>query len=341
MRTGSKTLLAAIALLLPWGALAETPANPVEKPALFKTAIIGDIEFSTLLDFSSSMSMDIFRGPLSEQKLRALLPDGSDPASINAFLIRGKDEAISIAMPIQGQQKTISGKNILIDAGLGTVRDGRNHILTALQEKGVKPADIDVVLLTHTHLDHVGGLIQKGEALFPNAQILISTPEHVWSQSLIADGKSREMADLQKAYKDRIHQFTFNPSEFPPATDRAPQVFAWNAAGHTPGHTVFLLRSGDAALMVIGDLLHGTSVQFAFPEEGTTYDVDPEQAVVSRRAILKIVADEEIPIAGSHIPFPGVGVVKNIEDNDGMVEKTTEHFSFTPGLPQASDAPNQ
>ncbi len=97
-------------------------------------------------------------------------------------------------------------------------------------------------------------------------------------------------------------------------------IFAIEAFGHTPGHTVFLVVSGGEKLLVWGDIAHAMAVQMPRPEISVRYDVDPDAARASRLKILEYAATNRIPVAGMHIPYPGVGTV----------EKAAQGYKFTP-----------
>jgi glyoxylase-like metal-dependent hydrolase (beta-lactamase superfamily II) len=89
-----------------------------------------------------------------------------------------------------------------------------------------------------------------------------------------------------------------------------PDIQGIAAYGHTPGHTAFMVGSSGQQMLIWGDLTHATPVQMPYPQLAVTYDVDPNQAVASRMKILEYIAKNNIPIAGMHIAFPGMGHVK-------------------------------
>ena len=93
------------------------------------------------------------------------------------------------------------------------------------------------------------------------------------------------------------------------------------AYGHTPGHVMFLVKDGGNHLLIWGDLTHALAVQMPHPEISVTYDVDPDMARETRLKVLKYVSDNEIPVAGMHIPFSGTG----------MVKKAQTGYTFTDG----------
>jgi len=221
-------------------------------------------------------------------------PDNSFPMATNAFLCQ------------------VNGKNILFDTGIG------KSLFDNLQSLGVKPEDIDAVFITHMHGDHIGGLIHNGQVAFPKAALYIAQSEYDYWTNEDAMHKLPENAQagfllakkVTDAYKDRLHLFEPNAVNPPYNKTLYPGVKAIAAYGHTPGHTVYLIESGKDKLLVWGDLTHAMAVQMPHPEVGVTYDSNSKEAIQSRAIILQYVSTHAIPVAGMHIPYPSIGIVK-------------------------------
>ena len=203
------------------------------------------------------------------------LPDGI-PASVSTFLLQ------------------IDGKNILFDAGLGAFGGQTLDRLAALD---VTPDKIDLIYLTHFHVDHIAGMVAKDSAgkdvkAFNNAAVYAGKVEYdAWMNDLPKN-------DLQKVvmgiYKDSLHLFAFG--------DSLPHgVLALDAVGHTPGHTAFQVSN----LLVIGDLMHGYALQKDHPEINSNYDMDKEKSVESRKRLMQYARDNKLTMAGMHLPPPG------------------------------------
>ena len=265
-------------------------------------------------DRAGTMKAEFFSGPLSAEERLALMPGGEAPSSVNIFLIQSE------------------AGNILVDSGWGWTNAKQNDFPHKLRLAGLTEADIDYVILTHMHADHIGGLVNGPEAAFPKAAILVSEKElEYWSAQVEAARKENPEKEapasigqpvpagrLQEAvlttYEGRIKTFAFG-------NEILPGIRALEAVGHTPGHTAFRLSSGDAAMLFIGDLIHAAALQFQEPDECARYDMDAAQAVASRKAILNLASEENISVVGAHIPFSGLGRVKA----DGR-----RGFTFTP-----------
>ena len=203
------------------------------------------------------------------------LPDGI-PASVSTFLLQ------------------IDGKNILFDAGLGAFGGQTLDRLAALD---VTPDKIDLIYLTHFHVDHIAGMVTKDSAgkdvkVFNNATVYAGKVEYdAWMNDIPKN-------DLQKVvmgmYKDKLHLFAFG--------DSLPHgVLALDAVGHTPGHTAFQISN----LLVIGDLMHGYALQKDHPEINSNYDMDKEKSIESRKRIMQYARDNKLTMAGMHLPPPG------------------------------------
>jgi len=225
----------------------------------------------------------------------------------NAGILVGADDAIKRYIPASGFSHSTNvflvkapGKTILIDTGFGTT------IFEKMKKLGVEPEQIDTLLLTHMHGDHIGGLQKDGKALFPNAKIYLSVKENeYWTVTNVNQGAVAALAP----YASRVE--TFEPGDLnKKLSELLPGISAIAAYGHTPGHTIFLLESGKAKMLIIGDLLHVALVQFPVPEISATYDIDQKLAAETRRQFLAYAAKNKIPVGGMHMVYPATGTVK-------------------------------
>jgi len=202
------------------------------------------------------------------------------------------------------------GMNILVDTGFGTTT------FEKLAKAGVRPDQIDVILLTHLHGDHIGGLQQDGRPLFPRAKIYLDNKE--WEHFTRIAPNQGAVAALN-AYGPNVIGFDAAPLS-PVFREILPGICAIANYGHTPGHTVFLVGKGRDRVIIAGDFLHIALVQFPNPDISASYDMDQRGAAVSRRQIMQYAAANRFPIGGMHIVDPGIGYV----DADG------NGYRFTP-----------
>ena len=140
------------------------------------------------------------------------------------------------------------------------------------------------------HGDHVGGLLNNGEAAFPGADLYINKVEYdAW---MAMEGQAQSLKRISDAYGDRLKTFEIG--------DELPYgIKAVEAYGHTPGHTAY--RMGD--ILVAGDVMHGTALQTRYPQYSAGFDMDKEMSVKTRKAIIKM-AEEGVKVYGMHFPAP-------------------------------------
>ncbi|MDR1142696.1 MAG: MBL fold metallo-hydrolase [Spirochaetaceae bacterium] len=255
----------------------------------------GDYEICTLVETTGPGRPQVLIGADEALQRRYLAPAGGAPdfqSEINTFLIRGK------------------GRVVLVDTGFG------GAVFENMKKLGVNPGDVDVVLLTHLHGDHIGGLAKDGKALFPRALVYLAEQERdYWTKTNVNAGAVAALAP----YGNRIR--TFKPGELgAAAAELLPGITAIAAFGHTPGHTAFLVVSGNARLLIWGDVMHVQGIQFPRPDISVTYDTDPVRAAEVRKKILDYAAKNNIPVAGMHLLYPAVGTVRPAGDG----------FSFEP-----------
>lgn len=266
---------------------------------------VGSAEVTALCDGSGKVAPAMLHG-IGQGELNALLGDAGLPTdapssiSVNAFLVN-----------------TAEGM-VLIDSGAGRHfgPDG-GQLANNIRASGHDPAQVDVVLLTHLHPDHAQGLTTiDGTPVYPNARVLTSDAEAAYwlSDSLLA-AISPERRRHHGALRDALAPYKAKGrfTTFPLATAPLPQLSELSAVplpGHTPGHCGFRLHSKGQTLLAWGDIVHSTAVQFARPEVSIDYDVDRKAAVTTRLSLLPQVAAEGCWVAGSHLPFPGLGRVR-------------------------------
>lgn len=215
---------------------------------------------------------------------RTLFADASDELIDSLKLADGIPSSMSTFLV------ETDGVRILFDTGMGAP-DSR--LLSGLASLGVTPADIKYLYLTHFHGDHIGGMMKGDSIVFPNAEVYASKVEYdAWLK--MPSDRNAQVVKTMNAYKDRLHLFEFG--ETLPGN-----VVAMNAEGHTPGHTVY--QAGK--LLVIADLIHGAALQLEHPEICTSYDMDKDAAVKSRKHFLRYAKENGLTMAGMHLPPPG------------------------------------
>ena len=201
---------------------------------------------------------------------------------------------------------------VLFDTGNGengfVPRPNGGWLAAGLAPAGIRAEDVDVVVLSHGHPDHVGGLMEGGRPLFPNARYAISAIEYdYWAPEGKHTGDLEKFAAVfrtnTKAIADR---FTF----LKPGDAVVPGVTAIEAYGHTPGHLNFRIESAGQAIYFWGDCAHHQVASLARPDWHCVFDNDKEQGAATRKRVYDMLATERIAVIGYHMPFPSVGYIE-------------------------------
>ncbi|MBD5358948.1 MAG: MBL fold metallo-hydrolase [Bacteroides sp.] len=209
---------------------------------------------------------------IDKEKVDAMAPDGKVPTSMNCFLV-----------------KTDMGY-IMFDTGLPASNGGK--VLERLAALNLSPSDIKAVYITHSHFDHIGGLIdESGKATFPNANVYFPSKEFEFMNKTMNEAATQ----ITTVYGNRLTSFEWG--ELLPDG-----VLPIAATGHTPGHTAYRLGN----LLFVGDLMHGAAIQLIDPTINANYDADRKTAVATRNRILSYAVANSLTILGAHIPLNGV-----------------------------------
>jgi glyoxylase-like metal-dependent hydrolase (beta-lactamase superfamily II) len=283
--------------------------RPDHQPAGVHHLAVGDIVVTALNDgqfdgaFDWLVGVDAAEaGTLHQAAFRAVPPR----ITVNAFLLRLRDRLV------------------LVDGGCGTAMGpDMGRMAANLTASGVAPTDIDVVLATHLHPDHVGGLIDAdGHAVFPNAELVVHEAEpRFWGDAATMANASDDhkafvilARKTMAAYGNRMRQVATG--------DVLPGVSIVPEPGHTPGHSGWLIASGGDSLLIWGDVVHMPGVQFARPDAGIGFDVDGARAIATRQRIMDMAATDRLRIAGMHLDFPAFGHVARAGGGYAFVPET-------------------
>ena len=266
--------------------------TPQQIPGVYHRKI-GDILVTSISDGYIDGTLDVMRN-VDLAKAKQILSDAFRPArrtSVNTFLIRS------------------NGRMALIDTGSGNyMGPAAGFVQRNLAAAGIDAKAIDTVLLTHMHPDHSAGLtdMSTGALLFPNAELVMheNEPAHWFDDGALAKADERAAKLFFQAGREQVAPYKKQTRLFKQG-EVFPGVTAVPSPGHTPGHTAYLIASGNDQLMIWGDTVHVPEVQTAFPEAGMAFDTDLAQAAASRKRMFDRVSADGTLVAGMHLHFPG------------------------------------
>src|SRR4051794_1194912 len=275
---------------------AEAPLEPANGVYKYK---VGSIEVTAVYD-------GIWRKP-------------HDPTFIKNASIEDTKEALAKAglttefmpIPLTVTVLKIGDKYIMIDSGSGVGQWQANatNLPANMKAAGIDREKISTVLVSHFHPDHVWGLMEKGTnaAVFPNAELVVNAAEYrFWTEPGRVEklpegrrGAGKRIADVFPTWK--------NWKLVEPGSLVGPGIQILEAAGHTPGHSVFLVSSGDDQLLVSNDTMYVPALLAPHPDWQGSYDQDGPMAIATRRRLIDRVIADKTMICGAHFPFPGAG----------------------------------
>lgn len=252
---------------------------------------------------------------LVKEELKKLhLKDQPTQSSINILLIRTNE------------------KLILLDTGSGTyLGTNSGKLLKGLESLGIQPVDITDIVISHAHVDHIGGIIDKnGDIVFQSATYHVAEKEFkFWMSEHPNFSKSKDQTDnsfsislakniFQKIEK-KLHVFEYGDILFDCIKTEL-------AEGHTPGHTIFTIYANDKAIKHIIDAFH-TPLLISHPSWGSQWDSDFDQAIKTREKIIENAINEKTVLMSCHLPWPGLGYIDQV--NNGTFWTVYPYFEPT------------
>ncbi len=203
---------------------------------------------------------------------------------------------------------------VLIDTGCGHYRrdKGAGFLRERLADAGYAPEDVDVVVFTHVHPDHIGGLFEDGALAFPNAELMIGRQEFsAW--------KSGENIPPQRTENREMFLEIIAPLEdrfrfLDDGDEVVPGIVAEAAFGHSLGHMMFRIRSEGKEALIWGDVANHYVFSVGCPDAKVAFDDDKAMAIETRLRVLDTAAQSGTLVVGFHMPFPSVGYVERAGD---------------------------
>lgn len=298
---GLLVVAAALTPLAPFTAAhAAAPMVKTQVPGYYRLAL-GQFEVTALFDGALELDAGMLKNAKPEDLNRLLarmfVGNPKMQTAVNAYLIN-------------------TGTNlVLVDAGAAKLFGPTlGYVIENLRAAGYDPAQVDTVILTHLHPDHIGGLGDTaGQMVFPNATVHVAqTDQDYWLSQDVAAKAAPEMQGFFKMASEAAapYQARNQWKTFAEGTEIVPGIRAVKAYGHTPGHTAYAVESGGEKLLIWGDVVHAHAVQFAQPDVAIEFDVDRAQATATRKSLMYSLAASKTLVAGMHLPFPGIGRVR-------------------------------
>ncbi|MBL0720642.1 MBL fold metallo-hydrolase [Piscinibacter sp. Jin2] len=299
-------LSAAAASPLAWlaapGAWAQAAAE-LGTPSLptpgFRRMKVGEAEVIALND-------GIARRPLGEEFVK-----NAPLAEVRELLARQGLPTGHIDIPFTAFLVNSGGRRILLDTGFGEHGGpSTGRLLGHLAAAGFQPGDIDTVLISHYHGDHIQGLRRKdGSLVYPRAQVLVPEPEHAfWMDEAAMNARPEaQRGGFQVARRVFSDLPAGQLQRFTPGSELAPGLRSVAAFGHTPGHTLFELQSAGQTFVYVADLTNVPALFARNPDWAVSFDMDAEAARRVRRATLQRVVESRALVGGYHFPFPAFG----------------------------------
>lgn len=283
--------------------MVEVPGSQI--PGVYHRRI-GDIVVTALSDGYLDGVVEVMQN-IAPTDATQMLTDNFRPGrrtSVNCYLVYSAGRLALV--------ETGSGDYLLPTAG---------KLQQNLQAAGVNPADIDTVILTHMHPDHSAGLTdpKTGQRFFPNAELVVhqNEPKHWQDDGAMnrADERARKM--YFECAREQMAPYHNQMRTFDGSVEVFPGITSIPLHGHTPGHSGYMIASGDKSLLIWGDIIHVPEVQVARPEVTMVFDTDPHQAAATRRRTFDMVATDKQLIAGMHVHFPGFAHL--VKSGDGYL----------------------
>ena len=294
-----RSLLAGSAALVagPDPAAAAAPPADKQAPGLYRYKI-GAFELTALYD-------GIWYRPITDKFIRNAPFAEVEHALDAAFMPHDRLETPFTTLIVNTGKKLV-----LIDTGTGgQIAPTAGMIGANLAAAGIDPKAVDQIVISHFHPDHINGIKDKDNALiFPNAEILVPAPE--WAYWMDDANLNAAAPDLKLTFLNQRRIFADiakQVTRYEPGQEVSPGIVTLPAPGHTPGHTVFAVHSGDQSLMVLSDTAQHPAVFARHPDWQAAFDIDGDAAVATRKKLFDRASADRMLVTGYHFPFPACG----------------------------------
>lgn len=286
----------------------EVPSPEIGNPGYYRFNL-GSFEVTALLDGGRPGD-----GP------HPIFGHDQDPGTVAALLEENFLPADSFVNGFTPVLVNTGSELVLFDTGLGAGQreNGLGQTRQRMEASGYSPDDVTLVVLTHFHGDHIGGLMEDGAPAYPNARYAAGQAEYdFWTSEEARSGERQGNAQaVETSVVPLAEQMTFLAE----GDEVTGGITAVEAFGHTPGHLIFRLETDGGQLVLTADTANHYVASLQRPDWHVQYDMDKEEAAATRMRVFDMIASERVPFIGYHMPFPAVG----------FVEKLDQGFRFVP-----------
>lgn len=291
-------------------AQAEVPMAAAQ-PAAYKRFTLGEFEITVLSDGHRIVDNPhgIFGMNTSQSDVESLLTESYLPVDKMQFtfaptLVNTGDDLV------------------LFDTGNGEGgrEGGVGQTLANLQASGYTPDQVTVVVLTHLHGDHIGGLMEAGAPAFPNARYVTAQTEYDFWSSEDRIGTPAENGHNNVVAK--VVPLAEKMSFIGDGGSVVPGITGMAAFGHTPGHMIYGLESGGRTLMLTADTANHFVLSLQRPDWEVRFDMDKSAAAATRKQVFDMIASDRLAFVGYHMPFPSVGYVEKMGEGYRFIPET-------------------
>ena len=278
-------------------AAAAAPPSGKQTPGVYRYKI-GTFELTALYD-------GIWYRPITDKFIRNAPFAEVEHALADAFMPADK-----LATPFTTLVVNTGKKLVLIDTGTGgQIAPSAGALRENLTAAGIDPKAVDLIVISHFHPDHINGIKDKDNGVvFPNAEIMVPAAE--WTFWMDDANMNAAPAEQKLTFRNQRRIFSDiarRVTRFTPGAEVAPGILPLAAPGHTPGHTVCSIHSGDQSLLVLGDTAQHPAVFARHPDWQAAFDIDGDAAVATRKKLFDRAAADRMLVTGYHFPFPACG----------------------------------
>jgi glyoxylase-like metal-dependent hydrolase (beta-lactamase superfamily II) len=278
-------------------AFAAAPLAGSQAPTFYRYRI-GSYELTALSD-------GLWERPIEDNFVRNV-----DPAEVRKAMIDGFLPTDKLPIPFTALLVNTGAKLVLIDTGSGGQLAATAGTFNAnLAAAGIAPEQIDTILISHFHPDHINGIKTKDDELyFPKAEIKVPAAEwDFWMDESLPGRAAPAIKGYVLNARRIFRNIAKDVTRFSPDAELAPGLTAIDASGHTPGHAAFSIASGSESLLVLSDTSNHPKLFVRHPEWQPVLDMDGEAAVATRKKLLDRAAADRMLVQGYHFPFPASG----------------------------------